>query len=107
VGFFNKNVGKSQLSDLIWRSFQVAGHAETVAALDRLKVLGFREASRSGISIGITDMVIPDEKKQQLDNAYKQIGEVEKQYRKGIITDGERYNKIVDIWTHAGDQIQT
>lgn len=107
LGFFNKNVGKGQLSDVIWRTFQVAGHEETVEALDRLKTLGFREASRSGISIGITDMVIPDEKKQQLDLAYKQIGEVEKQYRKGIITDGERYNKIVDIWTHAGDQIQT
>ncbi len=107
LGFFNKNVGKSQLSDIIWRTFQVAGHEETVATLDRLKALGFREASRSGISIGITDMVIPEEKKLQLDQAYKQIDDVEKQYRKGIITDGERYNKIVDIWTHAGDQIQT
>ena len=107
LGFFNKNVGKRQLSDVIWRTFQVAGHEETVEALDVLKTLGFQEATRSGISIGITDMVIPDEKKQQLEQAYKQIDEVEKQYRKGIITDGERYNKIVDIWTHAGDQIQT
>ncbi len=107
LGFFNDNVGKSQLSDVIWRTFQVAGHDETVEALDRLKSLGFREASRSGVSIGITDMVIPEEKKLQLDAAYQQIGEVEKQYRRGIITDGERYNKIVDIWTHAGDQIQT
>ena len=107
LGFINRNVGKAQLSDVIWRTFQVAGHQETVAALDRLKSLGFREASRSGISIGITDMVIPEEKKLQLDQAYKQISEVEKQYRRGIITDGERYNKIVDIWTHAGDQIQT
>ena len=107
LGFFNKNVGKSQLSDLIWRCFQVAGHAETVLTLDRLKALGFREATRSGVSIGITDMVIPDEKQQQLKSSYKQLEEVEKQYRKGIITDGERYNKIVDIWTHAGDQIQT
>ena len=107
LGFFNKNVGKSQLSDIIWRTFQVAGHDKTVETLDLLKSLGFKEATRSGISIGITDKVIPDEKKSQLEHAYKQIDEVEKQYRKGIITDGERYNKIVDIWTHAGDQIQT
>ena len=50
-------------------------------------------------------MIIPKEKQIELDNAYKQIDEVEKQYRKGIITDGERYNKVIDIWTHAGDEI--
>ena len=50
-------------------------------------------------------MIIPKEKQTELENAYKQIKQVEKQYRKGIITDGERYNKIIDIWTHAGDEI--
>src|SRR5471032_58230 len=50
-------------------------------------------------------MIIPNEKKHELEHAYKQIGEVDKQYRRGIITDGERYNKIIDIWTHAGDEI--
>ena len=50
-------------------------------------------------------MVIPEEKKAELEQAYKQIGKSQKQYRKGIITDGERYNKVVDIWTHAGDKI--
>ena len=49
-------------------------------------------------------MIIPKEKKIELDHAYKQIAEVEKQYRRGIITDGERYNKVIDIWTHAGEQ---
>src|SRR5207244_1347674 len=57
------------------------------------------------ISIGISDMIIPKEKQVELENAYKQIRQVEQQYRKGIITDGERYNKIIDIWTHAGDEI--
>src|SRR5205823_6091796 len=57
------------------------------------------------VSIGISDMIIPKEKQIELDNAYKQIKTVEQQYRKGIITDGERYNKIIDIWTHAGDEI--
>src|SRR6202000_1983417 len=69
------------------------------------KEMGFTWATKAGVSIGITDMIIPTEKQVQLDNAYKQITVVEKQYRSGIITDGERYNKIIDIWTHAGEEI--
>src|ERR1700675_856042 len=105
LGFFNKPAGKKQLSDIIWRCYQIAGPAETVATLDKLKELGFAEATKAGISIGISDMIIPKEKQTELENAYKQIRQVEQQYRKGIITDGERYNKIIDIWTHAGDEI--
>ena len=62
LGFINKTVGKKQIGDIIWRCYQVAGQAETVETLDELKGLGFREATRSGISIGIVDMVIPEEK---------------------------------------------
>ena len=105
LGFFNKVAGKKQLSDIIWRTYQVSGQQKTVETLDRLKELGFSWATRAGVSIGITDMIIPDEKKIELDKAYKQISLVEKQYRSGIITDGERYNKIIDIWTHAGEEI--
>ncbi|MBV9128538.1 MAG: DNA-directed RNA polymerase subunit beta', partial [Verrucomicrobia bacterium] len=105
LGFFNKPAGKKQLSDIILRTYQTVGQARTVETLDKLKDLGFAEATRAGVSIGIVDMIIPSEKKTQLDNAYKQIGDIEKQYRRGIITEGERYNKIVDIWTHAGDEI--
>ncbi|HEY2713726.1 MAG TPA: DNA-directed RNA polymerase subunit beta' [Chthoniobacterales bacterium] len=105
LGFFNRAAGKKQLSDIIWRCYQVAGQQGTVETLDRLKELGFREATKAGVSIGISDMIIPKEKELQLANAYKQIKQVEQQYRKGIITDGERYNKIIDIWTHAGDEI--
>jgi DNA-directed RNA polymerase subunit beta' len=107
LGFFNKAAGKKQLSDIIWRCYQIAGPAETVATLDKLKELGFAEATKAGISIGISDMIIPKEKQTELENAYKQIRQVEQQYRKGIITDGERYNKIIDIWTHAGDEISS
>src|SRR6266498_3102412 len=107
LGFFNKPAGKKQLSDIIWRCYQIAGPAETVATLDKLKELGFAEATKAGISIGISDMIIPKEKETELENAYKQIRQVEQQYRKGIITDGERYNKIIDIWTHAGDEISS
>jgi DNA-directed RNA polymerase subunit beta' len=107
LGFFNKAAGKKQLSDIIWRCYQIAGPAETVGTLDKLKELGFAEATKAGISIGISDMIIPKEKQTELENAYKQIRQVEQQYRKGIITDGERYNKIIDIWTHAGDEISS
>src|SRR6185436_16622770 len=63
------------------------------------------EASRAGVSIGIDDMIIPKEKSHDIESAQKQISEVEKQHLKGVITSGERYNKIVDIWTHCTDQI--
>jgi DNA-directed RNA polymerase subunit beta' len=105
VGFFNKSAGKKQLSDIIWRTYQVAGQQKTVETLDGLKELGFSWATKAGVSIGITDMIIPTEKRTQIEKAYKEIALVEKQYRSGIITDGERYNKIIDIWTHAGEEI--
>ncbi len=105
LGFFNETVAKKQLSDIIWRCYQVAGQAETVASLDRLKTLGFKEATRSGTSVGIFDMVIPDEKAIEVDIATKKVKEATDQYRSGVITNKERYNKIVDIWTHAGDEI--
>jgi DNA-directed RNA polymerase subunit beta' len=105
LGLYNKAAGKSQLGDLIWKCYKVAGHDKTVAMLDKLKELGFREATKSGASIGIDDMIVPKERDQEIDAAQKQIKEVEKQYRKGVITPGERYNKIVDIWTHCTDQI--
>ncbi|MEI6349723.1 MAG: DNA-directed RNA polymerase subunit beta' [Verrucomicrobiota bacterium] len=105
LGFFNKAAGKKQLSDIIWRCYQVGGQAKTVETLDLLKELGFKWATKAGISIGICDMIIPSEKKVELERAYKEIAVVEKQYRSGIITDGERYNKVIDIWTHAGEQI--
>src|SRR4051794_20686533 len=105
VGFFNKACGKKQLSDVIFRTYQTAGQGPTVETLDRLKDLGFYWAMRAGVSIGIVDMIIPKEKQIELDSAYKQVAQVEKQYRGGIITDGERYNKVIDIWTHAGEEI--
>ncbi|MSU19821.1 MAG: DNA-directed RNA polymerase subunit beta' [Pedosphaera sp.] len=105
LGFPNKVIRKGQIGDLIWNCYKHCGHDKTVQMLDKLKELGFREATRAGVSIGIDDMIIPKEKTQEIENAQKQISDVEKQYRKGVITPGERYNKIVDIWTHCTDQI--
>ena len=105
LGFPNLVVGKSQLGNLIWKCYKICGHEKTVTTLDNLKEAGFREATRAGVSIGIDDMIIPKEKNQEIETAQKQIADVERQYRKGVITPGERYNKIIDIWTHCTDQI--
>jgi DNA-directed RNA polymerase subunit beta' len=105
VGFINHNVGKKQIGEIIWRCYQVAGKKKTVETLDELKVLGFKEATRSGTSIGIVDMVIPEEKEEVIKKAYEEVEKVTKQYRNGVITDGERYQKVVDIWTGATDTI--
>ncbi len=105
LGFPNKVIGKGQIGDLIWNCYKKCGHERTVVTLDKLKEMGFYEATRAGISIGIDDMIIPKEKTQEIEAAQKQIADVEKQYRKGVITPGERYNKIIDIWTHCTDQI--
>jgi len=105
LGFYNKVCGKKQLSDVIWRCYKIAGQQKTVETLDLLKELGFREATKAGISIGITDMIIPPEKIQLLEKAYREVAEVQKQYLRGIITDGERKNKVQDIWTHTGEEV--
>jgi len=105
LGFINRTIGKKQMSDIIWRTYQVSGQKSTVQTLDALKSLGFREATRSGTSIGIVDMVVPEEKPAIIADAYAQVDKVTKQYRNGVITDGERYQKVVDIWTHATDTI--
>ena len=105
LGFFNKAAGKKQISDIIFRTYNCAGHQATVDSLDRLKSLGFTWAMRAGVSIGIKDMIIPKEKHIELASAHKQVAQVLQQYKRGIITDGERYAKVVDIWTHAGEEI--
>ena len=105
VGFINFPVPKGKLGDLILNTYKVSGAPATVEVLDKLKELGFTTAFQAGISIGIDDMIIPENKKEIVHDARKKVDEVESQYKKGIITSGERYNKIIDIWTGATDRI--
>jgi len=105
LGFINFPVPKGKLGDLILNTYKVAGAPATVEVLDKLKELGFTTAFQAGISIGIDDMIIPENKREIVQGARKKVDEVEAQYKKGIITSGERYNKIIDIWTGATDQI--
>ncbi|MFI3244526.1 MAG: DNA-directed RNA polymerase subunit beta', partial [Akkermansia sp.] len=106
IGYINRNVGKKQLSDIIWRCYQSCGQARTVETLDALKSLGYKEATRSGCSIGIVDMVVPENKNAVIAEAYEQVSKVAEQYEEGLITDGERYEKVINIWSSTTDVIQ-
>ncbi|MDR0351062.1 MAG: DNA-directed RNA polymerase subunit beta' [Puniceicoccales bacterium] len=105
LGFANESVGKGLLGDLIAATYKVAGQKEAIAMLDRLKNLGFSSAMQAGLSIGVTDMIIPNNKTSDISKAREKVAEVDNQFKKGIITSGERYNKIVDIWTNTTDEI--
>ena len=105
LGFVNMPVPKNKLGDLILQTYTLTGKERTVETLDTLKDIGFKVATRAGVSIGIDDMIIPPTKSKIVKAARKRIDEVEAQYSKGIITDGERYNKIIDIWTGTTDEI--
>jgi DNA-directed RNA polymerase subunit beta' len=105
IGYVNQLIDKGILGDLIWHCHRTTGQARTVRVLDELKALGFEHATLAGVSIGLVDMIIPPEKEKIVLQARKQVLDVDRQYQQGVITDGERYNKIVDIWTHATDEI--
>ena len=100
----NRVMKKKELGALIDAAFSKAGNKATVIFADRLKDLGFEYATRAGISIGIKDMVIPKEKGHLLDQAQRSLQEIQGQYTKGLITDGERHNKVVDTWASVTDE---
>src|SRR5512132_733087 len=103
--FVNKELKKKEIGALIADCYNRLGNEATVAFLDDLKDIGFRYATLSGLSIGIQDMHIPAAKGELIERARKQVNEVEQQYQDGVITNGERYNKVVDIWAHTTEQI--
>ncbi len=101
----NRTMKKGSLAELINLAFRRAGGKATVIFADQLKNLGYRMATRSGLSIGIHDMKIPAAKKDILDKAFAEVAEIQRQFEDGVITDGERYNKVVDIWSNAADAV--
>ncbi len=105
MGFINFPVKKGQIGDLILSSYRLVGKEGVGPVVDALKAMGFRMATRAGISIGIGDMIFPKEKKAIVEKSQHECDEVEAQYKKGIITAGERYNKTVNIWTKATNEI--
>jgi len=101
----NKALKKKEISKLINTSFRKCGLKDTVVFADKLLQNGFRLATRSGISIGIDDMLVPPEKGAIIGEAEKEVKDIEQQYVSGLVTSGERYNKVVDIWGKAGDAV--
>ena len=105
--YINKVMGKKDLSNLIDHCYKdpQIGHYETVLFLDRLMNLGFHYATISGLSISLADMSVPGNKAELIKDAQKKVLSINGQAQDGIITDNERYNKVIDIWTHVGDEV--
>jgi DNA-directed RNA polymerase subunit beta' len=101
----NKPLKKKEISKLINACFRRCGLKETVIFADKLLQAGFTHATRSGISICVDDMLVPTQKPAIMEAAEVEVREIEKQYTSGLVTVGERYNKVVDIWGRAGDQV--
>ena len=99
--FYNIVMDKKQLGTVIHDCFEICGSSETIDLLDNIKELGFKRAALAGISFGLTDLRIPDEKVEIIDATQKRVDRVMKNYQNGILTEGERYNQIIDAWTHA------
>ncbi len=105
LGYVNAALDKKKIGAVIADCYKRLGHNETVLFLDRLKSLGFRQATLAGISIAMSDLTIPKEKETIITNAKQEVRKVEDQYHKGTITGRERYNKVIDIWTHTTEII--
>jgi DNA-directed RNA polymerase subunit beta' len=105
IEFINKVMDKKALGELIDQAYRRLGNKATVLLADRLRSLGYQHATRAGVSISIHDMQIPSDKERFIDAATQQVREIEEQYQEGLITDGERYNKVIDIWAQATEQV--
>jgi DNA-directed RNA polymerase subunit beta' len=101
----DKPLKKKEISKLIDESFRRCGLKDTVVFADHLMQSGFKLATRGGISIAVDDMLVPEQKQTIIDEAESEVKEIERQYTSGLVTVGERYNKVVDIWGRAGDQV--
>lgn len=104
-GFVNELLDKKKIGAVIADCYKRFGQGRTIELLDNLKETGFTHATLAGISIGISDMTIPAQKGDILSGSTQEVNKVEDQYRKGIITGRERYNKIIDVWTHTTEQL--
>ena len=105
ISFINELLTKKRIEEVVSQVIRTLGNYECAIFLDKLKRLGFYYAMLSGATVGVSDVLIPEEKAQMLSDASEKVEKIQKQYEIGIITDGERYNKIIDIWTHITSDI--
>jgi DNA-directed RNA polymerase subunit beta' len=104
-GLINQSMDRSAISSLINACYRQVGLKETVIFADQLMYMGFRHSTASGASIGVDDFVIPNEKAGIIEAAMTEVKEIESQYASGLVTQGEKYNKVVDIWSRANDLV--
>src|SRR5690606_18283045 len=102
---YNKVLAKKELGQLIDLCYRLNGEKETVLLADRLRTFGYNHATAAGISISLEDMIIPEAKARLLEAAQAEVKEIEEQYLEGLITDGERYNKVIDIWARVTEEV--
>ncbi|MDA8334462.1 MAG: DNA-directed RNA polymerase subunit beta' [Peptococcaceae bacterium] len=107
IGYINQVADKKVLSRIVDECYRKLGFAPTSKLLDGLKKLGFTYATRAGVTIGISDIIIPEAKKGILKEADQSVEQLEQQFRKGLISDEERYRKIIDVWTEATEKVTT
>ncbi|MDZ7260856.1 MAG: DNA-directed RNA polymerase subunit beta' [candidate division KSB1 bacterium] len=105
IGFVNELLTKKKMEEIVAEAYKKLGNYQTVIFLDKLKALGFEYAMKSGVTVGIEDVIIPEEKAELIKQAMAKTELIQKQYEKRVITDGERYNKIIDIWTHTSSEV--
>jgi len=105
MGFINELLVKKTFSGLIYKMFMKLGNEVTAKFLDDVKDLGYRYATAAGISISFSDMVIPDEKVKLIEEANKKVNSILNEHEQGLITDAERYNKIIDVWTFTTNNV--
>ncbi|MBT7323455.1 MAG: DNA-directed RNA polymerase subunit beta' [Gammaproteobacteria bacterium] len=103
--YINKDLDKRAISALFDASYRLAGLKATVLLADQIMYTGFKYSTISGVSVGVDDMVIPQQKEKMVVSAEKEVTDIQKQYNSGLLTSGERYNKVVDIWSHTNDQV--
>jgi DNA-directed RNA polymerase subunit beta' len=101
----NVDMTKKAISGVINACYRTLGLKETVIFADQLMYMGFHYATRSGVSIGVDDMIVPEQKERILAAAEREVKEIQEQYSSGLVTNGERYNKVVDIWSRTNDQV--
>ena len=105
IGFINRTVDKGDIKRITSKVHRLLGNRRTAEFVDQLKNMGYHYATLAGVSIAVDDVVVPDAKTKLIDGALTEVEKVRDQYANGIITDGERYNKIIDIWTHATSEV--
>jgi len=103
--FVNELLTKKGTEALIAKAYSMLGNYETALMLDKVKDIGFYYAMKSGATVGIYDVIVPESKEELLNNAFQSVEAIQKRYERGIITDGERYNQIIDIWTHTTSDV--